>query len=155
MTANTWNAAASWTTIGSTELDSLPSGSVGYLTTPGDNTTALNTDAWFSVALGSVAASAAAPSLDIYLLPLNADGVTYGDQAAAVEGTQSTTLPSPGYYVGSIRWQTNATAAALTGQLKMQQELPPSKYLIAVVNNLGSALNAAGNTLSISTNSVA
>lgn len=138
-----------------TELDSLANNSVAYASTIFDNTINRDTDAWFSVTLGSATPSQNAPVLDVYLLPLNADGQTYGDAPAGAPGTQSTTIPSWGYKAATISFRSSTTAAALTGTAKVPAELGPMKYLIAVVDALGSALNSTGNTLQISTNSVA
>lgn len=155
MSANTWAGAASYSAGMATELNSLAAGSVAYSTTIFDNTTSLNTDAWFSVNLASVAPSANAPLLEIYLLPLNADGQTYGDAPTGSGGTQSTSIPSWTYKAASISFRSSTTAAAQTGTAKMPTELPPMKFMIAVVNSLGSALGATGNSLQVSTNSVA
>ena len=155
MSANTWNAAGTYTSVMTSELNSLANNSVAYASAIFDNTTALNTDAWFSINLGSVAPSATAPLLEVYLLPLNADGLTYGDAPSSVPGTQSTSIPSWAYKVATFSFRSSTTAAAQTGTVKMPTELPPMKFLVAVVNALGSALNASGNTLQISTNSVA
>lgn len=137
-----------------TELDSLPSGSIAYAANPWDNSTTLDIRGWLSTALASVAPSATSPTLDLYLLPLNEDGSTYGDQLGSVAGTQQTALPSYGYYAGAITFPSSSTAAAQTGRAEIAKDLPAGEFLIGIANQLGSALGT-GNTVKISTNSEA
>ena len=149
----TWQAAlgtapANWQAAFGTELDSLASGSYALSSIIIDNTTLLYTDGTISVALGAVAPSAAGANLAFFLQPLNQDGTTYGDGIAS-----GTVLPVSGY-VGSITWPTSATAAAQTQSLKIASDLPPTKFKLGVVNNLGSALAASGNTISIALNAL-
>ena len=96
--------------------------------------------------MGSVAPSAALAALTFFMQPLNQDGSTYGDGIAS-----GTVLPVLGY-IGSMLWPTSSTAAAQTGFLKIGIEIPPTSFKLGVVNNLGSALAASGNTISIALN---
>ncbi len=137
-----WNAALSYTSALSTELNSLASGSVAVASTAIDNTTALNTDGWVSVSLPTVATGTGAPSLDVYLLPLNQDGTTYGDGTAT-----GTVLPGGAYYVGSIAWTASLASGTQTGSLYIASGIPPTKFKLAVVNNIGNALAASGNVV--------
>lgn len=138
-----WNAALSYASAFGTEINSLASGDFGLSSVIVDNSTNLYTDGWISAALGAVATGAGSPSLDFYLLPLNQDGSTYGD------GTPSgTTAPGPGYYIGSITWPASVASAAQTGSMKIPSILPPTKFKLGVVNNIGNALAASGNTIS-------
>ena len=98
------------------------------------------------MALGSVAPSAAAAALAFFLQQLNQDGTTYGDGIAS-----GTVIPVSGW-CGSFTWPTSSTAAAQTGTLKMSIEIPPNKFKLGVVNQLGSALAASGNTISLALN---
>jgi hypothetical protein len=150
-----WKKAESWTALFSTELNALAAGSIAYASTAWDNTTTLDEVGFISVNLASVAPSATGPVLGIYVLPLNADGVTYGDQGSAILGTQSTTIPSYGYYFGSVKFNESSTAAVQNGWEELAKDLPPGKFAVGIANLLGSALGATGNTAQFSTNSPA
>ena len=140
---------ANWQAAFGTEVNSLAAGSGALSSIILDNTTNLFTDGWISVALGAVATGTGAPSLDFYLLPLNQDGTTYGD--GTVSGT---VLPGSAYYICSITWAPSLASAAQTGQVKIPTELPPNKFKPFVVNNIGNALAASGNTISIAFNAL-
>ena len=139
-------APATWQAAFGSEINSLASGSYALSSVIIDNTSGLLTDGTISLALGSVAPSAAAASLAFFLQPLNQDGTTYGDGIAS-----GTVLPVSGY-IGSMSWPTSATAAAQTGSIKVGIEIPPTKFKLGVVNNLGSALASSGNTISLALN---
>lgn len=139
-------APATWQAAFGTEIDSLASGSYALSSIIIDNTANLLTDGWLSLALGSVAPSATAAGLAFYMQCLNQDGTTYGDGIAS-----GTVLPVSGF-VGEIFWPTSSTAAAQTGFLRISMEIPPTKFKLGVVNQLGSALAASGNTISIALN---
>ncbi len=139
-------APATWQAAFGTEINSLASGSYALSSVIIDNTSGLLTDGTISVALGSVAPSAAAASLAFFLQPLNQDGTTYGDGIAS-----GTVTPVSGY-IGSLSWPTSSTAAAQTGSFKIGIEIPPTKFKLGVVNNLGSALAASGNTIALALN---
>ena len=134
-------APATWQAAFGTEIDSLASGSYALSSVIIDNTSGLLTDGWLSLALGSVAPSAAGANLAFYMQCLNQDGTTYGDGIAS-----GTVLPVSGY-IGSLSWPTSSTAAAQTGFMRISPEIPPTKFKLGVVNNLGSALAASGNTI--------
>jgi len=150
-----WKKALAWTPLFSTELNALASGSIAYASTAWDNSATLDEVGFLSVDLASVAPSATGPLLGIYLLPLNADGSTYGDQGSGILGTQSTTLPSFGYYYGSVKFNESTTAAVQNGSTEFDRDLPPGKFAVGIANLLGSALGATGNTAQFSTNSPA
>ena len=141
-------APANWQAAFGTEINSLASGSY----TPGsiilDNTAGLLTDGTISVSLGSVAPSASGANIAFFLQQLNQDGTSYGDGI----GT-GTVIPVSGY-IGSITWPTSATASVLTQSLKLQIEIPPTKFKIGVANNLGSAFAASGNVIAIALNAI-
>ena len=140
---------SSWTAAFGTEINSLAAGSVAVSSVIISNTTNLYTDAWISVALGAVATGTGAPNLAFYVLPLNQDGTTYGD--GTVSGT---VLPGAGYSVGAITWAPSLASAAQTGQMKIGIEIPPNSFKLAVVNNIGNALAASGNTIAIATDAI-
>lgn len=148
-----WKKANSFAAAGGTELDSLPSGSIAYLSTVFDNSAALDTVLFLSFNLASVAPSASSPTLGVYMLPLNADNATYGDQPASALGTQQTTPPSFDYYFGPMTVPSSTTAGVQNGTREMPKDLPPGKYAIGISNNLGSALGPSGNTIQYATNS--
>ena len=141
-------APATWQAAFGAELNSLASGSYALSSLIIDNTSGLLTDGWLSLALGAVAPSAAAANLAFYMQPLNQDGTTYGDGVAS-----GTVLPVSGY-IGSIGWPTSSTAATQTQSMKIEREIPPTKFKLGVVNNLGSALAASGNTIAIALNAL-
>ena len=136
----------SWASAFGTEINSLAAGSYALSSLIIDNTSGLLTDGWLSLALGAVAPSAAAANLTFYMQPLNQDGTTYGDGIAS-----GTVLPLSGW-IGSVTWPTSSTAAAQTEFMKIEREIPPTKFKLGVVNNLGSALAASGNTIAIALN---
>ena len=139
-------APATWQAAFGTEINSLASGSYALSSVIIDNTGGLLTDGWVSLALGAVAPSASGANLAFYAQCLNQDGTTYGDGIAS-----GTVLPVSGY-IGSLSWPTNATAAAQTGFMRISTEIPPTKFKLGVVNNLGSALASSGNTIAIALN---
>ena len=137
-----WNSALSWNSAFGTEINSLAAGSTAVSSVVIDNTTNLFTDGWVSCSLGTLATGTGAPSLDFYLLPLNQDGTTYGD--GTVSGT---TVPSGAYYVGSITWNASLASGTRVGAIKLSPIIPPTKFVLAVVNNAGNALAASGNVI--------
>ena len=141
-----WNAALSYTAQfnAGADLDSLAAGSCAVSSTVYDNTTTLYTDAWVSCSLPTLATGAGAPTLDIYILPLNQDGSTYGD--GTVSGTVA---PSAAYYVGSITWAASLASGTQVGSIQLPTGMPPTEFKLAVVNNIGNALAASGNVFAI------
>ena len=140
---------ANWQAAFGTEINSLAAGSVAVSSVILSNTTNLLTDAWISLALGSVATGTGTPNLAFYLLPLNQDGTTYGD--GTVSGT---VLPGAQYYIGSVDWAASLAAAVQTGSFKVSMEMPPTNFKLAVVNNIGNALAASGNTIALAFNAL-
>lgn len=140
------SSPATWTVAFGTELNSLAAGYYG-LSSVIINPAQL-TDLTISVALGSVAPSAAGASLAFFWQPLNQDGTSYGD------GTPSGSVVPVQNYIGSIAWPTSSTASALTGFLQVERIVPATSFKLGVVNNLGSALAASGNTIQIALNKI-
>lgn len=141
-----WNAALSYTAQfnAGADLDSLAAGSCAVSSTVYNNTTTLYTDAWVSCSLPTLATGAGAPTLDIYILPLNQDGSTYGD--GTVSGTVA---PSAAYYVGSITWAASLASGTQVGSIQLPTGMPPTEFKLAVVNNIGNALAASGNVVAL------
>ncbi len=140
------SSPATWTLAFGSELNSLAAGYYGLssvIIAP-----AQLTDLTISVALGSVAPSASGASLAFYWQPLNQDGTSYGD------GTPSGSVVPVQNYIGSIAWPTSATASALTGFLQVERIVPATSFKLGVVNLLGSALAASGNTIQIALNKI-
>lgn len=102
----------------------------------------------FSYSVQTGAATVAGTSyMSLYLLPMNADGTTYGDGSLAVGGTFAGT-PGSGYYVGvSSIGKVVASGAQATGQLP-RIVIPPGSFILALQNNLGNALGTS-TTLSV------
>jgi hypothetical protein len=134
-----WNAALSYSTAMSTELNALASGSFALAASIIDNTTVLNTDGWVSINFPSASTGTGTPSIAIYLLALNGDGTTYGD--GTVSGTS---IPASGY-VGTILLKPSQSSVTLTGSLKIFTDLPPTKFKLGIVNQTGNPLAATGN----------
>ncbi|MDE1988994.1 MAG: hypothetical protein KGI82_00870, partial [Betaproteobacteria bacterium] len=112
-----WDVALSYTAQFGTsgaDLDSLAAGSCAVSSTIYDNTASLYTDAWVSCSLPTLATGTGAPSLDVYLLPLNQDGTTYGDGTAS-----GTVAPSGAYYVGSITWAASLASGTRVGSIQL------------------------------------
>jgi hypothetical protein len=111
-----------------------------------DNSSALDMFADISISLGSI--TPAAPNfVGVYLYPVNQDGTSYGD-GLFTGGTQSTGVPSPSYFVGSIVLTT--TAKVQVGMLE-RIVLPPGKFRWLVQNNAGVAFASSSNTISFRT----
>ena len=141
-----WNAALTYAAQfnAGADLNSLAAGSCAVSSTVYDNTANLYTDAWVSCSLPTIATGTGAPSLDLYLLPLNQDGTTYGDGTAS-----GTVAPSVTYYVGSITWQPSLASGTQVGSIQLPTGMPPTKFKLAVVNNIGNALASSGNVVAI------
>ena len=143
-----WNSAIAWDTTQAdgamtTELNSLAAGYAALAANPIDNTLAANLKPYLalSCSLPSVPTGTGAPSLDMYALPLNQDGSTYGD------GTVSGATAPSGIYLGSFRWNPSLASATQTDQLWVERAILPVKFKLAVVNNIGNALAASGNVI--------
>lgn len=76
--------------------------------------------------------------IDVYILPLNADGSTYGDGSAS-----GSALPAVGYQVGSIGVRSGITSGNPISGVIRGIALPPGDFKFVVVNQTGVALNAA------------
>jgi len=129
-----------WTTIMSTELNSIASGNAILGGTAITNGTALDIFADFSLVLAS-AAFVAPNFIGLYLYPLNDDGTSYGDGRFA---TSAAGPPPNNYSIGSIGIvaATQAQTGSLTGII-----MPPGTWKPVLYNQGGVALAAASNTL--------
>ncbi len=137
----TWGSAG----FGS-EIASLVSGNAVMASGAIDNSAALDVFADVSISLGSIATGSGAPSLWLYLFPLNEDGSSYGP------GDWSSSAPGPmpsQYYVGAVPCQVSATGA-VTGTVG-GIALPPGKFKFGLYNLAGATLAASGNAVQMRT----
>lgn len=129
-----------WTSLMTTELNSIASGNAILGGTAVTNGTALDIFCDFDLVLASLAA--VAPNfVGIYLYPLNADASTYGDSRF---GSSAAGPPPANYLVGSIGIV--AATQAQTGTL-IRVVLPPGTWKPVVFNQAGVAFASSGNTL--------
>jgi len=121
-----------------TDFNSLATGSVVVATSAITNTTALDIYGDVSYVLTVGGTTTASSYLSLYLLPLNQDGTTYGDGTAT-----GTTAPTATYLVSTNTVRSAITSGStITGTFR-GIILPPGNFKLAVVNQLGVALNAA------------
>lgn len=104
-----------------------------------DNSTALDlyADVSFSLVVGGT--TTAASFLALHLLPLNQDGTTYGDGAVA----GGSVLPSAAYQVGAVNVLSGVTSGSPVIGTVRGVLLPPGKFVLVLVNQLGVPLNVA------------
>lgn len=103
-----------------------------------DNT--VNLDDYLTVSYSLVvgATTTTASFLSLFLLPLNQDGSTYGD--GTVTGTAQ---PGVSYWLTNSFVRSGvASGSAVVGSFPAVW-LPRAKFVLAIGNNLGGALNAA------------
>jgi len=133
-----------WTTINSTEVNSLANGSAVLLANVIPNGTNLDIFMDISIAIGS-AAFAAPNYIGFYIYPLNEDGSTYGDGRY---GSAAGGPPPSNYWKGNI--VIPATTGAQVGTLQ-GTILPPGDLKIVLYNQGGIALASGSNTVKIRT----
>lgn len=134
-----WIIDVAYATCGFTASDfnSLATGSVVVAASAITNSSNLDmlADVSFVVTMGGT--TTAASRFDVYLLPLNQDGSTYGDGVAT-----GSTAPVFTYYVGSMGVKSGVTSGnTVTGTLRAVP-LPPGDFKWALLNNTTVALNA-------------
>lgn len=133
----TWTAAFTAST-----LNSIVNGNAIISDLQIDNSSALDIFADVSIALGSLTSGAGAPYIGIYLVPLNADGSTYGDGRFAASAAGP---PASQYFVGAIPLIPSVTQAQ-EGTLR-GIVLPPGAFKLIAYNQAGATLaGSAGNT---------
>ena len=130
-----WTARAAATTLASTEINALASGS--YATGPEiDNGTNLNQMMDVDLILASaVTTGTGAPYVGIYLVP-TLDGTNYPTLPAA------TVEPPAIYFAAAIPF---TASTSFTRGSVVQVEIPPGKWKVLVRNVLGVAFPATGN----------
>ncbi len=129
-----------WTSLMTTELNSIASGNAILGGTAVTNGTALDVFCDFDLVLASLAA--VAPNfVGLYLYPLNSDASTYGDSRF---GSSAAGPPPSNYSVGAIGIV--AATQAQTGTL-IRVTMPPGTWKPVVYNQAGVAFASSGNTL--------
>lgn len=119
------------------DLNSLASGGGALGSTVIANSTNLDLfmDLSFVVTVGGTTTPNSV--IQIYLLPLNQDGSTYGDGYAS-----GATLPAIGYQAGFINVKSGVTSASTVTGTIIGAQLAPGDYKVVFANMLGVALNA-------------
>lgn len=138
MGAVTWTAYGAADDVGGTAFNSLADGS-GAITSEIDNGSGLKR--WGDLEVtqgGAVTSSGLDARIDVYLVPTY-DGTNYPTPGGATTFTAS-------QYVGSISSVETVGTVAVTnftnGTLR-QILLPPTKFKIGLVNELGAAFNSS------------
>jgi hypothetical protein len=128
-----WTVDVAFTSILTTQLNSLASAGVSALSAAITNGTSLSMLMDISLILGSITPSGSGPFVEIHMSPLQGDGSTYANVFAG-----GPTL------VGVLGLSAGASikAASLLGV-----QLPPGSYELALVNQAGVALASSGNTM--------
>lgn len=128
-----------WTTAGFTaaNFNSLANGSVVVASTALVNGTNLDlyADVSFVTTVGGT--TTASSYYALYLLPLNQDGTTYGDNVA-----NGSAAPAAGYQVSAVGVLSGVASGSTVVGTFRGIVLPPGSYKFAIVNNLGIALSA-------------
>jgi hypothetical protein len=151
----TGTAAATWTAISSTEINSLTHGDFVLLSTQINNDPANsgNGDLYanFSFVFGAVSTQAGTPYLQLYLFPLNEDGSTYGDNSAS--GTGAAGPPAAQYATNCIVPVTASLSSTAFKGSCTNVPLPASKFKMVLYDNLNTTGSTAssGNTVYIQT----
>lgn len=139
MGAVTWTAYRTADDVGGTAFNSLADGS-GAISSEIDNSSDRDMFGDLEVTMGgAVSSSGLDARIDVYLIPTK-DGTNY-----PTPGGSGTTFTG-GQYVGSISSvETVGTIAAtnFTDGILTRLQLPPSKFKIGLVNELGAAFNAS------------
>lgn len=129
-----------WTSICTSELDTLASNSAIVCTTnsPVTNGTALDLYANFSIAFASLTSGTGSPSVTISIYPLNEDASTYGD------GLFGSAAAGPPTVVTCQIPVVPAVSAPIvgTGSCGLPILLPPGSFKIVVWNNTGANLGS-------------
>ena len=132
------STSAGFTSSDLTLFNSLASGSCVVATNAIGQGTNLDLLAELSIALTASAATTTTSYIGVYILPLNADGTTYGDGLAS--GSAQTSTPGPSFYAGVLMPRSGITA--VTGSLILPRDLPRRDFKLALAPTLGSALAA-------------
>lgn len=135
-----WKAPTGYSTAGFTasNFNSLANGSCVVAASAIANGTALDLFADVSFVLTVGGTTLSTSYLTLYILPLNRDGTTFGDNAAT-----GSTPPVGSYIAASLAVPAGvASGSTIVGTFR-NIVLPPRNFKFALANNLGVALNAA------------
>lgn len=126
-----------------TAFNSLATGSCVIASTAISNSANLDLLGEISISLVINASTAAttASYVAVYLLPLNQDGTTYGDNIAT--GGASAVLPGQSYWKKNISIRSNLAAAGTAVGTSEPFALPRGDFKLAIAQQIGAALNAA------------
>ncbi len=128
------------TTLLTTELNSITSGSKTVVSSAYDNRTDEFLWADFEGVLATGITPGGSQTWEIFAIP-TIDGTNYADGGSSV-------VPSSGLLLGTLKFQ------AVTGQQRVIEPrlpIPPHSFKVMVRNNLNATLPAASNTLKMIT----
>lgn len=137
---------ATWTAAFSTELNSVVNGNAILSSIEINNSAFLDIFMDVSVSLGSITPGAGAPTIGIYLVPLNQDGTSYGDGRF---GSSAAGPPPSAYFIGNIPCIAS-TAGVVTGIIR-GIVIPFGRFKLVLHNNSGVTLASSANTVSYRT----
>jgi hypothetical protein len=133
---------ADWTLLGFTAADfnSLANNSFVLASSSDNNATDLDLGLEISYSfVNGATTTTAASRFDLYFLPLNQDGTTYGDGA-----TSGATLPGATYRIGTSMVRSGITSGqTITGSFVPRPWPSRAAGKFAIANRLGGALNAS------------
>jgi len=141
-------AQSTFTSLMTTELNSLANVNSVLGSTAVDNATNLDLFVEFSFKTGGSITPTGTPFIGLYIYPLNGDGSTYGDGRF---GSAAAAQPFSNYYwgytglVASAGTQTGNFAIPGTGNLLIP--LPRGSWKPVIYNASGVPLSASGNIL--------
>lgn len=141
-------ATSSFTSLMTTELNSLVTGNAVLGSTAIDNSTNLDLFAEFSFGGGGSITPTGAPFFGLFIYPLNGDGSTYGDGRF---GSSTTAIPPSQYYRGYMGMPaasgTQTGSFAIPGTSIFQIPLPRGSWKPVFYNLSGVTLTATSNIL--------
>ena len=138
MATTKWEAPASIATILSTDLNSLADGA-NFLSDAlsNDESAELYLFADFEFYIAATSARSTDARVELYLLS-EIDGSNYAYGGTSLD-------PAPNAHVGDFQYDAAGTAARYA--ILREVRLPPTDFKVLVINELGVAMAASGNTL--------
>lgn len=127
-TATLFNSLANNSTVSSPQID---------------NTT--NLDEWLQSSFEfkpNATTTIASSTVLLYLLPLNEDATTYGDNSIGTN-TSAAVTPDVAYLVGQVKFGVAVTSSQVLHGTFQPIRMDPIKFILAIQNVTGAALNAA------------
>jgi len=141
-----WNTPTSYTAAFGAEINGLPVSNTAISSLVVSNTSNLSTDGWISWSVSGTAVSGVS-YLGFYLLPLNADGITYGDNTAS-----GTPTPDSQYAVGTAAVQP-PVSGNIVGSLYIGA-IPPTAFKLSVYNGTSGPFAPSGNAIYFASNAI-